>query len=97
MMQRYLVQVPHDPDPRACAKVARVFLLTGSHYLAQADWGCRDGDHTATMIVEAENREEARQIVPPPFRAVARVVLLNKFTIEEIDALMHEHGNSTSS
>jgi len=97
MMQRYLVQVAHEANPQACANVARIFLLTGSHYLSQADWGCKDRDHHAMMIVEAENREEARQIVPPPFRAEARIVLLCKFTLEEIDALTREHGNSTSS
>jgi len=97
MMHRFLVQVPHDPDRWACAKVVKVFLETGSHYLAQADWGCRDGNHTAWMIVEAANREEARQIVPPQFRAEARIVQLNKFAIEEIDSILREHGGSAQS
>jgi hypothetical protein len=96
-MQRFLVEVPHDADPWACAKVVRVFLGTGSHYLAQADWGCSDGEHSAWMIVEAESREEARQIVPPPLREEARVVLLNKFTIEILDAVMAEHEKLKSS
>ena len=97
MLQRYLVQVPHDPDPWACAKVVKVFLGTGSHYLAQADWGCGDGDHTAWMIVEADSRDEARQIVPPQFRARARVIQLNKFTLEVIDEVLREHGESAPS
>jgi len=97
MMVRYLVQVPHDPDTWACAKVVQVFLGTGSHCLAQADWGCRDGAHTAWMIVEATSRDEARQIVPPPLRAQARVVRLNKFTVEEIDTILREHGHSPAS
>jgi hypothetical protein len=49
------------------------------------------------MIVEAESREEARGIVPPPFRAEARVIQLNQFTIEEIDAVLREHERPTSS
>ena len=97
MTQRYLVEVPHDPDPWACAKVVRIFLGTGSHYLAQADWGCADGNHSAWMIVEAEDREEARQIVPPGLRAEARVVLLCKFTIESLDEIMREHEKLKSS
>lgn len=96
MMERYLVQVAHDPEPWACAKVVQVFLGTGSHYLAQADWGCRDGDHHSWMIVEAASKDEARQIVPPQFRNQARVVRLNKFTIEEIDAILREHGSKQS-
>jgi hypothetical protein len=96
MMDRYLVQVSHDADTWACAKVVQVFLGTGSHYLAQADWGCRDGDHTAWMIVEAANRDEARQIVPPQLRAQARIVRLNKFTVEEIEAILREHRPSSA-
>ena len=94
MTQRYLVQVPHDPDALACANVIRIFLATGSHYLTQADWGCRDGEHTAWMIVKTSSREEARQIVPPPFRAQAHVVRLNKYTFESIETMMREHGGT---
>ena len=96
-MQRYLVQVPHDADAFACAKVIRIFLGTGSQYLAQADWGCFDGDHTAWMIVEAASKEEAREIVPPPLRDKAYVVELNKFTLESLDEVMRKHGGTTES
>jgi hypothetical protein len=40
------------------------------------------------MIVDAESSEEARAIVPPPFRAEARIVGLNRFTIEYIDDIL---------
>jgi hypothetical protein len=91
-MERFLIQVPHDPAPLACAKVVQVFLNTGSHYLRGADWGCGDGDHTAWMIVDADSREEARQVVPPVFRPEARVVKLSKFTVEEIEQILRQHG-----
>jgi hypothetical protein len=90
-MQRFMIEVAHESEEYACARVIRTFLNTGSHYLTHADWGCEDGDHRAWMIVEAEDREEARQIVPPPFRATARVVLLSRFRREEIDAILHRH------
>jgi len=90
-MQRYLIQVEHDPDPWACARVVEIFLRTGSHYLAGADWGCSDGVHAAWMIVEADSREEARQIVPPPFRTQARIVQLNKFTLAGLARVMRHH------
>jgi hypothetical protein len=90
-MDRFLVQVPHDPEPLACAKVVDVFLRTGSHYLAGADWGCSDGDHTAWMIVDADSKEEARQVVPAALRAETRVVKLNKFTLDQIQGIMRQH------
>jgi len=88
---RYLIWIGHDPDPWACAKVVRTFLQTGSHYLANADWGCADGDHTAWMIVEAGSREEAAGIVPPPYRIEARIVRLNKFTMSGLARVMRYH------
>jgi hypothetical protein len=46
-----------------------------------------DGEHSAWLIVEADNKEEARYLVPPAFRASATVIALNKFTMEQIDSI----------
>lgn len=91
-MDKYLIEVPHEADTLACARVIRTFLETGSHYLTNADWGCEDGDHKAWLIVEAEDREQARWIVPPPFRKDARVVKLVRFSMDEIDAIIARHS-----
>jgi hypothetical protein len=56
-----------------------------------ADWGCRDGNHQAWLIVEVGGKDEARQIVPPAFRDEAKVTALNNFTVEEIDTILSEH------
>ena len=53
--------------------------------------GCRDGEHKAWIIIEAGDKNEARQVVPPAFRASARITGLNKFTVEEIDTILGEH------
>jgi hypothetical protein len=90
-MTRYLIEVPHDPEVQACARVVQVFLATGSHLLAQADWGCMDGVHSAWISVETSSREEARNLVPPAFRAGAKITGLNKFTMEQIDSIMSHH------
>ena len=87
-MAKFLIEVPHDPDTRACARVVQVFLSSGSHFLTHADWGCEDGIHSAWMIVDVENKDEARAIVPPAFRAQARIVGLNRFTIDQIDSIL---------
>ena len=87
-MAKFLIEVPHEPERLACARVVRIFLSTGSHFLAQADWGCADGHHSAWMIVDADSKEEARAIVPPQFRSEARIVGLNKFTIDYIDDIL---------
>jgi hypothetical protein len=91
-MPRFLIEVSHPEESLACAKFVQVFLSTGSHYLSQSDWGCMDGDHRSWIIVEAADKEEARRVVPPAFRAQARVVGLNKFTLEQIEAMMGQHN-----
>jgi hypothetical protein len=81
-MDRYLIEIPHDSDKKACAKVVRTFVSSGSHFLSNADWGCEDGDHRALMVVELDSREAALAVVPPAFRPEARVVKLVKFSLD---------------
>ena len=85
-MKRFLIELPHEPDGQACAKFVKLILTSGSHFLTNAEWGCKDGEHSAWIIVDVDSKEEARGILPPPFRARAKIVALNRFTVAEIDA-----------
>ena len=90
-MARYLIEVPHDPEVQACARVVQVFLATGSHLLTHADWECMDGVHSAWIIVEGDSKEEARYVVPPALRTGAIIIGLNKFTMEQVDSILSHH------
>ncbi len=90
-MARFLIEVPHDGDFAACTKVVQVFLSAGSHLLTQSEWGCMDGHHSAWLIVEMDSKEDALHLIPPAFRAQAKIVALNKFTQEQIETLMTRH------
>jgi len=92
MSARFLIEVPHDASTVGCARVVDIFLKSGSHYLTRADWGCRDGEHKSWMIVDVATKEEALRILPPAFREHAHVVQLNKFSVEEIEQILKEHG-----
>jgi hypothetical protein len=94
-MGRFLIEVPHEEEVLACARVVEIFLKTGSHFVTNADWGCRDGEHKAWILVEADNKEEARRILPPAFRSQAKIVSLNKFSMEEIDDIFSRHRRET--
>ena len=91
MPSRFLIEVPHEASTVACARVVDVFLKSGSHYLSRADWGCRDGDHKSWMIVDVDSKDEARRILPPAFRTIAKIVQLNYFTVDEIEDILREH------
>jgi hypothetical protein len=90
-MPKFLIEVPHEPEVVACARVVEVFLKSGSHFLTNADWGCLDNQHSAWMMVEVESKGEALQIVPPAFRSQAKIVQLNKFTMEHIEEIFRHH------
>jgi hypothetical protein len=91
-MSKFLIEVPHDREQVACARAVQAFLSSGSHFVANAEWGCRDGDHRAWIIVDVDSKEEARSIVPPIYRPQAKVIGLNRFTLREIEAMLREHA-----
>jgi hypothetical protein len=59
--------------------------------LTNADWGCLDDVHKAWFILEAEDKEEARYVVPPAYRQQATITGLNKFTPDDLDELVRHH------
>ncbi len=91
-MARFLIEVAHEADVAACARVVDTFLRTGSHFLTNAEWGCRDGDHRAWLIVDVDDKDAARAVLPPAFRSQAKIVGLNRFSLEEIGAIFRAHG-----
>ena len=93
-MARFLIEVQHEAEALACAKIVQLFLTTGSHLLAQADWGCMDGNHSAWLIVDVESKEEALRIVPPVLRNQTRIIGLNRFSVEQINELIKQHAAS---
>jgi hypothetical protein len=90
-MARYLIEVPHAADKLACLQAIQIFLKTGSHFLTHCDWGCMDGEHKAWINVECNSKEEALRIVPAAFRAQAKIVQLDKFTLEQVESALAQH------
>lgn len=90
-MARFLIEVPHEADRSACDRAVEIFLKTGSHFLTHADWGCKDGNHKAWIIAEVENKDEARSILPPTYRAQAKITELKQFNIEQVDEMFSHH------
>ena len=90
-MAKFLIEVAHEPERVACARVVDIFFKTGSHFLTHADWGCKDGKHKTWIIAEFTSKEEAYSILPPPLRPQAKIVQLNCFASEEIEAILLQH------
>jgi len=90
-MAKFIIEVPHSVDKVECARAVEIFLTTGSHFLTNADWGCLDGDHKAWIMADLDTREEARNILPPAYRAQAKIIQLNKFELPEIQEMLEHH------
>ena len=84
-MEKFLIEVPHGGDKSSCKRAVETFLASGSHFVSNAEWGCKDGEHKAWLIVEVENKDEALRILPSHFQHEAKIVKLNKFTRQDID------------
>ena len=95
-MPRFLIEVPHEADTRECALAAQILLSSGSHYLTHADFGCLDGEHKAWIVVEADSKEEVRFVVPSIFRPRAKIVQLNRFSLEELEEILACHQEQPS-
>jgi hypothetical protein len=92
-MPKFFIEIPHEDEKVACLRAIKVLQETGSHFLTRADYGCLDGDHTARIMVEVDNKNDALMIVPRAFRPRARVVQMNTFSVQEIDELLKHHAD----
>lgn len=90
-MPKFLIEVPHGASKQECQRAIDVFLRTGSHFLTHADWGCKDGEHKAWLMIEVGSKNEARSIVPADFRDGAKVTQLTTFTRENMDDNARAH------
>ena len=95
-MARFLIEVVHDAEAVACARVVKLFLSAGSHLLSHADWGCLDGDHRAWMIVDVADKTEAMAIVPAALRPATRITGLNQFSMSQIDEILKSHPSASA-
>jgi hypothetical protein len=96
-MARFLIEVPHDADHVECIRAAKTLLQSGSHFLTNADFGCKDGVHKAWVTIDVDTREQARNILHRSLRPKANVICLNKFSIEELDDLMEQYSKPNQS
>ena len=90
-MDTYLIEVSHDNNKQECLNAMKIFLESGSHFLANAEWGCTDGEHKAIMVLNLDDKEQAKQIVPPLYRPKAKITKLRKFSMSDIEESLQYH------
>ena len=82
-MARFMIEIPHGEDPKACNQAIQTFLNTDSYFLYNANWGCKDGQHKAWLTLDVDTKAHARNILPRIYRRQAKIIKLVKFSIED--------------
>ena len=76
-MDRYLIISEHTAEE--CLVATKHFAQYHASFMTHFEWGCKDNDHHAYNIIEANSHEEALMAVPPLFRDKARAIKLTYF------------------
>jgi hypothetical protein len=77
-MANYLIEIPYSENSFECKQMINLFVESGAHLLANAQWGCKSGVHKSWFISDLNSKEEALQIVPP-FYGIMLLLLISKF------------------
>ena len=83
-MPTYLIEIPHSGNKIECQQIIRLFLESGSHFLSNADWGCKDGVHKTWFKGDFDSKEQVLQIIPSLLRHNAVIVEIIKFQKEDM-------------
>ncbi|HLD92676.1 MAG TPA: hypothetical protein VI703_00535 [Anaerolineales bacterium] len=92
-MPRYLIEVPHEDTEGACNRAIQIFRATGSHFVTHAEWGCHDNEHKAWMLVDLDDKQQALAIIPPEFRAIAKVTAVERLSPAQLETIAKEHNS----
>jgi hypothetical protein len=84
-MARFLIELEHEATEEACTLAIQTLLSTGSHFLTNAEWGCKDEEHKCWIIVDVDKKEEARAILPPIYRNEAKIIKLKRYTMDDFN------------
>ena len=88
-MARYIVEIAHTSED--CVEALNSIVAVSREFINRFDWGCKAGDHTGWAIVEAGDESVARMMLPTSLRRGARVVAVNKFTVEDVQSFHKDH------
>lgn len=82
MKKEFFIESPHTKEE--CLKAMDETLAMGDHMLEMYKWACSSDDHRAFAFVMANNKDEAKKMVPDIVRQKASITEIMPLTKEEI-------------
>ena len=92
-MPKYYIEIPHEENKIACLRAIKILKETGSHFLTNASFGCMDGDHSARLIIDLDDKNQAMNVVPRAYRTSTKVIEMSSFSLEEIEKMLEQHSD----
>ena len=87
-MDRYLITSEHTAEE--CRMAVKYFVEYHAGFLTHFEWGCKDNDHHAYAMIEADSHEQALLSVPPAFRPKAKAIRVVQFEAKDARDRLHE-------
>lgn len=81
-MKQYIIESPHTKEE--CLSAMDDTLKIGADAMKQFKWGCMAGNHTAWAIVDADDPDEAKKMVPASLRYKAKASEIDEITPEQV-------------
>ncbi len=78
----FLVTTTHTPEQ--CLAALDEMAAKNKKLLSKVEWGCKSGDHTGYIFLEAADEKAAVAQLPETNRVNAKAVMVTKFTPEEL-------------
>ena len=88
-MARYLVELPHTKED--CLQALDSVVAFSNSLMDRIDWGCGGDVHTGWLMIEAQDANAAKMMVPTNIRDTAKAVPLNKFSAEQVLSFHEAH------
>lgn len=85
---KYLVTAQHTKE--GCLQAMDEISQKSSKLLDNTWWGCRWGDHTSYMIVDAKSVDDARNMLPTNIRKNAEIAHVEQSTKDQIRGFHEE-------
>ena len=88
-MARFLVELPHTKQD--CLEALDSVIAHSHALMERIDWGCGDDVHTGWLVIEAQDANAARMMVPTNISDRATATQLVKFTPEQVQSFHEAH------
>lgn len=81
-MAEYMIELRHTAEN--CSHILDEMMDYDDELIDMFTWRCKSGEHTGWALVEADNKEEVQEMLPPAIGDMAHIIEINRFNAEEM-------------